>query len=83
MIPRKKLVFPIGVLAVLALPACSDEMVTQPAAAPRTLSAVGPRLNAGVATAEGLVSIMDGVNASLAAAGANYRVAIAGTPLLR
>lgn len=77
MIPRKKLVFPIVALAVLALPACSDEMVTRPAAAPRTLSPVGPRLNAGVAISEGLVAVMDGVNASLEAAGVNYRVAVA------
>ena len=77
MIPRKKFVFPIVVLAVLALPACSDEMVTRPAAAPRSLSPVGPRLNAGVSASEGIAAIMDGVNASLEAAGANYRVAIA------
>ena len=77
MIPRKKLVFPIVVLSVLALSACSDEMVTRPAAAPRSLSPVGPRMNAGVAVSEGLVAMMDGVNASLEAEGANYRVAVA------
>lgn len=77
MIQRKKFVFPIVVLAVLALPACSDEMVTRPAAAPRSLSPVGPRLNAGVEVSDGLVAVMDGLNVSLEAAGANYRVALA------
>jgi hypothetical protein len=77
MIQRKKLMFPIALLAVLALPACSDEMITRPAAAPRTLSPVAPRLNAIVSPSDGLVAFMDGVNASLEAEGANYRVAVA------
>lgn len=78
MIQRNKLVLPIGVLAVLALAACSDDGVTRPAVnrEPAVQMSASPA-EASFTTADALVTVMDAANTSLESAGADYRVAIA------